>query len=174
VWLRAEVFRFIPDRFGAPHMNENPTTEPFWRRGEPPKNRDIALLKPPSLDKRKRFETVADAAAESLRSEWVLKSANRGSLPQQYLCECRSGYYRCGKTYCPICARKFRRWFIGQTLRIVDQYPGHSRVMTVLLAKASHIHDLDAFDCKSPRCKQRYHVWLPHVLHNAGDGRVRF
>ena len=30
------------------------------------------------------------------------------------------------------------------------------------------------FEYRSLRCRRRYHVWLPPVLHNAGDGRARF
>jgi hypothetical protein len=124
-------------------MNATHTATPFWRRRRPPRNRDVTLLSPPFLDKSKRFETVADAIAESMRSEDVLKITNRAVLPQQYLCECRAGDYRCERTYCPICARDFRRWFTGETLRVVELYPKRSRVMTLLLAKSRNIHDLD-------------------------------
>jgi hypothetical protein len=124
-------------------MNTTRTAKPFWRRRIPPKKRDITLLRPLSLDKGKRFETEEDANAESLRSEGLLKSTNRASLPKQYLCECRAGHYHCEKTYCPICARDFRRWFIGESLRIVDQCRRTGRVMTFLLAKSRNIEDLD-------------------------------
>jgi len=56
-------------------MKKPRTAKPFWRRRIPPKNRDITRLSPPSLDKSQRFETEADASAESLRSEEVLKNA---------------------------------------------------------------------------------------------------
>ena len=125
-------------------MNTMCTTEPFWRRGQPPKIYDIAVLRPSNLEKGERFETIADAAAESLRSEQVLKRARRTSLPQQYLCECRAGYYHCEKLYCPVCGRAFRRWVIGETLNIVvGQCFGPNRVTTILLAKSKDIRDLD-------------------------------
>jgi hypothetical protein len=124
-------------------MNATRLAKPFWRPLKPRKNHDITLLRPETLAKSERFETVADACAESLRSERVLQRTNRAPLAQQYLRECRTGYYRCERTYCPLCARDFRLWFIGETLRLVDLPPGGGRVITVLLAKSRNIHDLD-------------------------------
>jgi hypothetical protein len=119
------------------------TTEPFWRRSPPPRDYDIALLRQPSLEKGQRFETMADVGAECLRSERLLRSSGYASLPQQYLSECRAGYYHCERTYCALCARSFRRWFVGQTLGIVDQCLGPNQVTTILLAKSKDINDLD-------------------------------
>jgi hypothetical protein len=123
-------------------MNSTRNATRFWRLRKPPKNRDIIFLRPPCFGKSERFETEADARAESLRSERALKS-NRALLPQLYLSECRAGYYRCDQTYCPLCARDFRRWFIGEALRLVDLCSRRSRVMTVLLAKSGDIQELD-------------------------------
>jgi len=123
-------------------MNATRKAKPFWRRTKPPKSRDISLLRPSSLDKGIRFETAADAIAESLRSERLLACTNRSSLPEQYLSECRAGYYHCEKTYCPICARDFRRWFIGELLRIVEQCEWRSQLVTLLLEKSQNLHDL--------------------------------
>jgi hypothetical protein len=125
------------------HRGMTRTTEPFWRQSQPPTNNDIVVLRPQTLEKGKRFETAADADAESKRSEKLLRTSGCVSLPQQYLCECRAGYYHCEKTYCPICARSFRRWFIGETLGIVDQCLGPNQVTTILLAKSEDINDLD-------------------------------
>src|ERR1700692_4949887 len=101
-------------------MNDTRSATPYWRRRKPLKSRDMTFLKPPSLGKRYRFESVADVKVESLRSEGVLKSTDCASLQQTYLHECRAGHYNCEQTYCPICARDFRRWFIGETLRVVE------------------------------------------------------
>jgi hypothetical protein len=116
---------------------------PFWLRRIPPKNHDITLLRPPTLEKSKRFETRADASAESLRSEAILKSAGGASLAQQYLCECRAGYYHCENTYCPICARDSRRWFIAEVLRVVHRRSGNATSATALLAASSNIEELN-------------------------------
>jgi hypothetical protein len=126
-------------------MNSTRNATRFWWRRKLPKNRDITLLRPPSLGKSERFETEADAKAESLRSERVFKS-KRASLPQIYLSECRAGYYSCDQTYCPSCARDFRRWFISEALRLVDLCPGRSRVITLLLARSGDIQDLRPAD----------------------------
>jgi hypothetical protein len=116
------------------------------------------LLKPADLAKGERFETIDDARAESWRSTQLL-GANRKSLATEYLSECRAGYYNCEQTYCPLCARAFRRWFIGETLRIVDQCGGPSLVMTVLLAKSRNIGELDPGD---------YRQKIRHQLTRAG------
>jgi hypothetical protein len=114
----------------------------FWRREPPARNNDIMLLRPEMLEKGKRFETHADADAESVRSERLLRSSARASLQQEYLRECRAGYYYCEQIYCPRCARHFRRWFVGETLGSVGRCLGPNHVTTVLLAKSSNICDL--------------------------------
>jgi hypothetical protein len=124
-------------------MKKPRQAKPFWRRRIPPRNCDIALLRPPSLDKSQRFETEADARAESLRSEKALKRTGRAGLPQQYLCECRADHYHCEKSYCPLCARQFRRWFIAEVLRFVEQSPCNAQIVTALLAGSSNIEDLN-------------------------------
>src|SRR4051794_6146727 len=122
------------------------TAKPFWLRRTPPRKRDISLLKPPTLHKSKRFETEADANAESVRSEATLKSTGRASLAQQYLCECRAGDYDCEKVYCPVCGREFRRWFIAEVFGILRQHSNNAHVVTVLLARSSNIDDLNPLE----------------------------
>jgi len=108
----------------------------FWRRNKPKPKYDIALLRPAKLRKGERFETLADAREESERSEKLLRSFSTGSnVICEYLQECRDGYYECNKPFCPICARQFRRWFVGELLRVTkgcDQV----HIYTVLLKEA--------------------------------------
>jgi hypothetical protein len=127
-------------------MNALHPVMPVWRRRKPPKSRDMNLLKPPSLSKNERFETVTDAGTESLRSEGVLEKVDRASRQRVYLHDCRAGHYHCEQTYCPLCARDFRRWFIGEALRVVNLSHSAGHVMTVLLAKSHNIHDLNPTD----------------------------
>jgi hypothetical protein len=117
----------------------------FWRRGKPNPKYDIAVLRPANLPKGQRFETVADAREESERSEKLLLSFSGGNkVIGEYLQECRDGYYECNKPFCPICARQFRRWFIGELLRVTN---GRDQVhiYTVLLKEATthKINELD-------------------------------
>src|SRR5712664_3200070 len=92
---------------------------PFWRRGTQRREYDIELLRPTGQAKGERFETVADAKAESERSKKLLRSFSGGSKEvAEFLQECRAGDYECNKPFCPICARQFRRWFIGELLRV--------------------------------------------------------
>ena len=96
----------------------------------------IARLRPSSKPKGQRFETSADAREESERSEELLRSFSGGNKElAEFLQECRAGYYECNKPFCPICARQFRRWFVGELLRITKgDEPVH--VYTVLLKEA--------------------------------------
>jgi len=117
----------------------------FWRRGEPDPKHDIVRLLPENRPRGERFETLQDARAESERSEKLLRSFWRGSEElAEFLQECRAGDYECNRPFCPICARVFRRWFIGELLR-VTKGNGAVRVYTVLLKEAPHdkINDLD-------------------------------
>jgi hypothetical protein len=117
---------------------------PFWRRQRPPKKHDIALLRPASLPKGQRFETVADANAERIRSWAVLGSVSGGRVHAEFLHDCGTEGYRCDQSYCPVCARRFRRWFIGELLRLTER-KAPLRIFTVLLQAASsnRIEDLD-------------------------------
>jgi hypothetical protein len=113
---------------------------PFWRRSTPLPKHDIAILRPPSLSKGERFETVDDAQIESERSELLLNQApgNVGRKLARKLQACREGHQRCDQAYCPLCARVFRRWFIGELLRLSETATKQVAILTVLLKKAPY------------------------------------
>jgi hypothetical protein len=110
---------------------------PFWRRGKPHPNKyDIVLLRPATQARGERFETLADARAESARSEQLLRSFSGGNKElAELLQECREGYYHCNRPFCPLCARVFRRWFVGEVLRVTKRNEA-VRIYTVLLKEA--------------------------------------
>ena len=114
----------------------------YWRRQTPPKGHDITRLRPPSSPKGVRFETPADAAEESIRSERLLEKSEAPRSLLEYLSECRNGDYVCERTFCPRCARTFRRWFIGEVLGVVDGTTT-AHVITVLLAQSADVGKLD-------------------------------
>jgi len=118
---------------------------PFWRRGEPQACYDIALLRPAHLPKGLRFETIEDAEAESIRSEKLLKSAGGSSKRLARILAACGGEARCGRSFCPICARSFRRWFVGELLRVTAETEEPVAIHTILLATAGrgNIDDLD-------------------------------
>src|ERR1700730_2342315 len=118
---------------------------PFWRRGKPKPKHDVALLRPADLPRGQRFETLTDVRQESERSEKLLRSFAAGSaVLAEYLQECRVGDYQCNNPFCPICGRVFRRWFIGELLRIASGRD-HVHLYTVLLKEAAKdkIDELD-------------------------------
>jgi hypothetical protein len=127
----------------------------FWERGKPARRYDIAALRPTSLPKGKRFETIDDCDQESLRSEQLLPSPKLGrSTFRQYLSECRDGDYDCHQTYCPRCARTFRRWFIGEVLRVSEGQRRPVHMATVLL-EAAPSDKIDTLDPEQHRAQLR-------------------
>jgi hypothetical protein len=124
---------------------------PFWRRNKPRPKYDIVLLRPKIKPKGERFETPQDARAESERSEKLLLSFPGGSrVIGEYLQECRAGYYECNRPFCPICARQFRLWFVGEMLRVTERRD-HVHIYTVLLKEAAKekIDELDPAPCRA-------------------------
>jgi hypothetical protein len=118
---------------------------PFWRRQTPSHKYDIELLRPADRARGKSFETLADAQQESERSEQLLRSFSGGNKElAELLQECRAGDYECNRPFCPICARVFRRWLIGEVLRITKG-DEPVRIYTILLEEApqDEINDLD-------------------------------
>jgi len=118
---------------------------PYWRRSLPRKKYDIKKLRPKTLPRRERFETLQDAKNESLRSQSVLDGRRAGGDLGDYLEDCRHGHYQCERSYCPICARVFRRYFIGELLRHNAKFEGEIAVVVVLLETAAKgkLSDLD-------------------------------
>jgi hypothetical protein len=146
-------------------MSEFRRKRPYWMRAAPAKQFDIAKLRPSSLPSGKRFETPSDCREESVRSAAVLASQRQGRPYSVYLTECREGHYRCGKTYCPICARTFRRFASGELFRLYAEAEIKPSVSVILLEAASqgNLRDLDI---------DPYRHSLRKRLERAGLGRV--
>jgi hypothetical protein len=126
-------------------MGQKRKKPPFWRRGKPNPKYDIAVLRPANMPRGQRFETLVDARKESERSEKLLESFSPGSkVIAEYLQECRAGDYECNRPFCPICARQFRLWFVGELLRVTERRD-HVHIYTVLLKEAAKdkIDELD-------------------------------
>jgi hypothetical protein len=110
--------------------------KPFWHRTKPMRRFDIAELRPKTLARAERFETPSDARRESSRSQAVLERYRRSQICAEYLQDCREGLERCEKTFCPICARTFRRYFTGQLLRLNAECASKVSIAVVLLETA--------------------------------------
>lgn len=138
---------------------------PYWRRGTPAAQFDIAKLRPKTLPLGKRFETLGDARKESRRSLAQLAMQRRGRLYGVYLQECLDRHYHCEKTYCPICARTFRRYITGELLRLHAKSKIAPTVLVILLEAAPRgkLQDLEI---------DRYHHSLRKRLVRAGLGHV--
>jgi hypothetical protein len=140
---------------------------PFWRRRLPLPQHDITKLRPPELGKGNRFETIDDARIESERSELLLKQARGGGRQlAKGLQDCREDHQRCDQTHCPLCARVFRRWFIGELLRLAATAPKAVTTLTVLLKKAPHdrINKLDPGDFRGMLRKRLLRAGLADAI----------
>jgi hypothetical protein len=108
----------------------------YWRRTIPTAPFDIAKLRPKILPRGERFETQRDSREESLRSEVLLATQRQGKAYGVYLQECREGHYHCERTYCPGCARTFRRYITGETLRLHSVSKTKTWFLVILLETA--------------------------------------
>src|SRR5690349_7966446 len=108
----------------------------YWKRAIPTAQFDIAKLRPKSLPRGQRFETLRDVREESVRSQALLERHRKGRPHGVYLQECRDGHYRCDQTYCPRCARTYRRYLIGELLRLHSEFDGEVHFLVVLLEAA--------------------------------------
>jgi hypothetical protein len=140
---------------------------PFWRRTTPLPKSDILKLRPSTSKKGNRFETKRDAQIESERSELLLKQAGGpGRAFAKMLANCREGGQNCDQPFCPLCARVFRRWYVGELLRIAGTASRKPiTVFTVLLKKAQHDR-IDELDLEKHRDSLRKRL-LRAGLHDA-------
>jgi hypothetical protein len=146
-------------------MSKSRHKPPYWRRANPTKQFDIAKLRPKYLPRGERFETRDDCREESVRSAAVLATQCRGRPYSTCLTECREGHYYCEKTYCPGCARTFRRHITSELLRLHVESRTKPSVMVILLESApqGHLQDLKI---------ERYRHSLRKRLGRAGLGQV--
>jgi len=112
----------------------------FWRRNDPAAKFDIAKLRPKTLPRGNRFESLNDARRESARSEELLDAYRRKNGLSVFLKECRGGHYHCEKPCCPQCARRFRRWLIAEFLRLNSSFREPVTTFTVLLEVSAVSH----------------------------------
>ena len=130
--------------------NSNRRRMPFYLRDEPKPQHDIRLLRPRSLPLGERFETLEDVHKYSRDSEekLALSDCREDRRLADDLNECRTSDRNCGLPSCPICARLFRIWFIGELLRIVEKVgAAQVHIETILLAQAPY-DQIDALDIK--------------------------
>jgi hypothetical protein len=146
-------------------MTESRRKLPYWRRTIPTAQFDIAKLRPKSFPRGQRFETRRDAHEESARSVALLATRRQGRPYGVYLQECLARDYQCDQTYCPRCARNFRRYITGELLRLHAESEIRPSVLVILLEAAprGRLQDLQI---------DRYRHSLRKRLVRAGLARV--
>jgi hypothetical protein len=108
-----------------------------WIDCDLPSEYDIALLRPATLPRGKRFETEDDVY-ETADNHIVPKLRDRLSSIAQKIEHCGLGVElkkNCLLPICPICARQYRRFFISEVLRIYREKPNEAQTVTVYLGK---------------------------------------
>jgi hypothetical protein len=117
----------------------------FWRDVPIPKSRDISLLRPPALPRGERFETLSDAAR--------IDDANIARL-LNFRPDLAAEIERCDEegecASLPIsarAARRYRRYFTAELLRIAEEREGPHQTATIYM-RAFPADELEAADLK--------------------------
>jgi hypothetical protein len=153
VTLRFDVFEFgkvISQRGEIVMPKIIRRRSPFYLRRKPKPQHDIRLLRPSTLPLGERFETLTDVREYSVASELRLGLSARQEDHWLADClnECRKSRQRCGLPSCPICARLFRIWFIGELLRIVEGVGASSVHIVTALLKEARYDRIELLDVK--------------------------
>jgi hypothetical protein len=110
-----------------------PAARAFWQDVPIPKSRDVSLLRPPTLPRGQRFETLADAAKiDQANIDRLLNS--RPDLAAEI--------ERCDEegegAALPISARaacRYRRYFTAELLRVAREIEGPHQIATIFLRR---------------------------------------
>jgi hypothetical protein len=108
-----------------------PAARAFWQEVPIPKSRDISLLRPPTLPRGKRFETLTDALRIDERN-----IARLLHLRHDLAAEIERGDEEGESAALPIsaqAARRYRRYFTAELLRVADEYEGPHQIATIYL-----------------------------------------
>jgi hypothetical protein len=130
---------------------------PFWVR-PPLKRFDLQILRPDTLPKGHRFETIKDCARYCDRNLSSLRKCGGVAALINDIERC-SDETPCRQILCPHCACLHRRWFSGEALIFAQSAASRGvpmRVLTVLLEQVSN-EDLPevSIDALHERLRQR-------------------
>jgi hypothetical protein len=85
--------------------------KPFFTLYTPSPDHDAALHLP-------GFETQEQADEESARIVRILEARGAKAAAKALRACCED--QRCGQANCPVCNRQFRRWFIAEATRLIE------------------------------------------------------
>ncbi len=119
---------------------------------------DIALTRPPMLPKGQRFESAEDARAQRDKDyERLDRLGQRDAAKALFMCEPGDP---CGRPYCAACGRQFRRWLIGQALRLQAGLDLNVITIAIELVPTKRLEDCDVLAVKR-RVTQRFRRAAP-------------
>jgi hypothetical protein len=84
----------------------------YFRVPIPDRNRDPAVL----LEGFETYAQVRDRSAKLVADLWRGNQEERQKAYRLHLCQRN---HRCGSAACPICTRRFRRWFVSRALSVL-------------------------------------------------------
>ena len=103
-----------------------------WRRVAISPEHDLEILRPSSLPKKERFETVE--AARDVTSRCVIPALEKfAPRVAEAVDDCINAGEPCSLPFCGVCARSYRRYVAGETLRIFEEQGGVAETATVYL-----------------------------------------
>ena len=137
----------------------------YWENIQIPARFDLVELLPAHLPKSTRFETKMDVIERSIATELGLRKVGRGFRDiAKFLADCRGRRYPCRHPICPICARRFRRWFAANIMAI-DQKISNPVTVTLFCAvlPERQLHRVDI---------AKLHDRVRHRFRRAGLGDI--
>lgn len=108
------------------------TSLPIWINRALSKERDMVYLRPAELPKGEQFETEVDVY-ERATARIVPDLCNRMPATANKIAACADGKVNCLLPICPICGRRYRRFFISECLRLYKKDPNGAQTATVYL-----------------------------------------
>jgi hypothetical protein len=103
----------------------------FWRDVPIPKSRDICLLRPPSLPRGERFETLTDAAR--IDDANIARLLNfRPDLAAE-IERCHEEGEFAARPISARAARRYRRYKFAELLRVAEEHEGPHQIPTIYL-----------------------------------------
>jgi hypothetical protein len=108
-----------------------PAARAFWQDVPIPKSRDIGLLRPPTLPRGQRFETLADAAR--IDEGNIARLLNSRPDLAAEIERCDEEGESAALPISARAARRYRRYFTAELIRIAKEHEGPHQIATIFL-----------------------------------------
>jgi hypothetical protein len=110
-----------------------PAARAFWQDVLIPKSRDISLLRPPTLRRGQRFETLTDAA--KIDDANIARLLNSRPDLAAEIERCHEEGESAALPIGARTARRYRRYFTAELLRVAGEHEGPHQIATIFLLR---------------------------------------